>query len=141
MVQPGAATGAGGEIRDENAVGRAGSPLSSLCGFAVSDLNIPDFRQPWELDVGKPHHIASSLQIMIDGPLGSASFSNEFGRPCTLGFFRTLTTTIPTIEGSSEVRGYHKCIMLSGGVGLYTNSLVQFALFNFRRSSTAWDGT
>ena len=114
---PGAATGSGGEIRDEGAVGRGSKPKAGLCGFAVSDLLIPDFHQPWELDVGKPPHIASALDIMLDAPLGSAGFNNEFGRPCTAGFFRTLLTSIPTPSGQTELRGYHKPIMIAGGVG------------------------
>lgn len=114
---PGAATGSGGEIRDEGAVGRGSKPKAGLCGFAVSDLNIPGFRQKWEIDVGKPAHIASSLDIILEAPIGSASFNNEFGRPCTTGFFRTLTTSIPIGNGKSEIRGYHKPIMIAGGIG------------------------
>ena len=114
---PGAATGSGGEIRDEGAVGRGSRPKAGLCGFSVSDLLIPDFRQPWELDVGKPSHIASSLDIMLEAPLGSAAFNNEFGRPCTTGYFRTLLTRIPLGDGKQEIRGYHKPIMIAGGVG------------------------
>ena len=115
---PGAATGSGGEIRDEGAVGRGSKPKAGLCGFAVSDLLIPDFAQPWELDVGRPPHIASALDIMLDAPLGSAGFNNEFGRPCTAGFFRTLLTRVPTPDGGpAEPRGYHKPIMIAGGVG------------------------
>ncbi|EMC93912.1 hypothetical protein BAUCODRAFT_36364 [Baudoinia panamericana UAMH 10762] len=114
---PGAATGSGGEIRDEGAVGRGSKPKAGLSGFTVSDLLIPDFRQPWELDVGKPAHLASSLDIMLEAPIGSAAFNNEFGRPCTTGYFRTLTTKVPTADGKTEVRGYHKPIMIAGGVG------------------------
>ena len=114
---PGAATGSGGEIRDEGAVGRGSRPKAGLCGFSVSDLLIPGFRQPWELDVGKPSHIASSLDIMLEAPLGSAAFNNEFGRPCTTGYFRTLLTRIPLGDGKQEIRGYHKPIMIAGGVG------------------------
>ncbi|KPI44237.1 Phosphoribosylformylglycinamidine synthase [Cyphellophora attinorum] len=109
---PGAATGSGGEIRDEGAVGRGSKPKAGLCGFTVSDLLIPDHKQAWELDYGKPNHIASSLDIMIEAPIGSAAFNNEFGRPCTTGYFRTLLT-----EVDNEVRGYHKPIMIAGGVG------------------------
>ena len=109
---PGAATGSGGEIRDEGAVGRGSKPKAGLCGFTVSDLLIPDHKQPWELEYGKPNHIASSLDIMLEAPIGSAAFNNEFGRPCTAGYFRTLLT-----EVDSEVRGYHKPIMIAGGVG------------------------
>ena len=114
---PGAATGSGGEIRDEGAVGRGSRPKSGLCGFTVSDLLIPGFRQPWELDVGKPNHIASSLDIMLEAPIGSAAFNNEFGRPCTTGYFRTFLSKIPTGKEHSELRGYHKPIMIAGGVG------------------------
>ncbi|GME36677.1 Phosphoribosylformylglycinamidine synthase [Neofusicoccum parvum] len=114
---PGAATGSGGEIRDEGAVGRGSKPKAGLCGFSVSDLHIPGFEQPWEMDVGRPAHIASSLDIMLEAPIGSAAFNNEFGRPCTTGYFRTLTTRIPINEKETEVRGYHKPIMIAGGVG------------------------
>lgn len=114
---PGAATGSGGEIRDEGAVGRGSKPKAGLAGFTVSDLLIPEHRQPWELDVGKPAHLASSLDIMLEAPIGSAAFNNEFGRPCTTGYFRTLTTNVPLEDGKSEIRGYHKPIMLAGGVG------------------------
>ncbi|KAK5120804.1 hypothetical protein LTR85_005871 [Meristemomyces frigidus] len=114
---PGAATGSGGEIRDEGAVGRGSKPKAGLSGFTVSDLLIPEHRQPWELDVGKPAHIASSLDIMLEAPIGSAAFNNEFGRPCTTGYFRTLTTEVPLGDGKTEIRGYHKPIMLAGGVG------------------------
>jgi phosphoribosylformylglycinamidine synthase len=113
---PGAATGSGGEIRDEGAVGRGSKPKTGLAGFNVSDMIIPGHIQPWELDIGKPGHIASPLDIMLEAPIGSAAFNNEFGRPCTLGYFRTLTTTIP-VDGKEEIRGYHKPIMLAGGLG------------------------
>ena len=114
----GAATGSGGEIRDESAVGRGSRTKAGLCGFAVSDLSIPELFQPWELrDVGFPNHIATSLAIMIDAPLGSAAFNNEFGRPCLTGFFRTLLTKVDTMDGETELRGYHKPIMLAGGIG------------------------
>lgn len=114
---PGAATGSGGEIRDEGAVGRGSRPKTGLAGFNVSDLLIPGFQQPWELRVGKPAHIASSLDIMLEAPIGSAAFNNEFGRPCTTGYFRTLTTEVIANEKRTEVRGYHKPIMIAGGVG------------------------
>src|SRR5271156_1188877 len=114
---PGAATGSGGEIRDEGAVGRGSRPKAGLAGFCVSDLLIPGLRPPWELEIGKPHHIASSLDIMLEAPIGSAAFNNEFGRPCTTGFFRTLLTDVGTGEGHREIRGYHKPIMIAGGVG------------------------
>ena len=113
----GAATGAGGEIRDEGATGSGSKPKAGLTGFSVSNLNIPGFQQPWEQDFGKqpygkPGRIASALQIMVDGPLGGAAYNNEFGRPNIAGYFRTLE-----IESAGEVRGYHKPIMLAGGVG------------------------
>ncbi|KAJ5642080.1 hypothetical protein N7490_006080 [Penicillium lividum] len=114
---PGAATGAGGEIRDEGATGRGSRPKAGLSGFCVSDLLIPGFKQPWELDVGRPNHIASSLDIMLEAPIGSAAYNNEFGRPCTGGYFRTLLTEIDIGNGQKEVRGYHKPIMIAGGVG------------------------
>jgi phosphoribosylformylglycinamidine synthase len=114
---PGAATGSGGEIRDEGAVGRGSKPKAGLAGFTVSDLLIPDLRQPWEVDVGKPKHLSSSFDIMIQAPIGSAAFNNEFGRPCTTGYFRTLTTRAPMDDGEFEIRGYHKPIMIAGGVG------------------------
>jgi phosphoribosylformylglycinamidine synthase len=108
----GAATGAGGEIRDEGATGSGSKPKAGLTGFSVSNLNIPGFEQPWEKHYGKPGRIASALQIMVDGPLGGAAYNNEFGRPNIAGYFRTLE-----LEAAGEVRGYHKPIMLAGGVG------------------------
>lgn len=114
---PGAATGSGGEIRDEGSVGRGSKPKAGLAGYCVSDLLIPGRRQPWEIDIGKPNHIASSLDIMLEAPIGSATFNNEFGRPCTAGYFRTLLTELPIGNGQSELRGYHKPIMIAGGVG------------------------
>ncbi|KAL8724010.1 MAG: hypothetical protein Q9181_007029 [Wetmoreana brouardii] len=114
---PGAATGSGGEIRDEGAVGRGSKPKVGLCGFTVSDLLIPGYEQSWELNPGKPNHIASSLDIMIDAPLGSSAFNNEFGRPCLTGYFRTLLLDVPVAEGKTELRGYHKPIMIAGGIG------------------------
>ncbi len=113
----GAATGAGGEIRDEGATGIGSKPKAGLTGFSVSNLNIPDFNQPWEVDYGKPNRIATPLQIMIDGPLGGAAYNNEFGRPNIAGYFRTFE-----IETNGEVRGYHKPIMLAGGVGNISDS-------------------
>ncbi len=109
---PGAATGSGGEIRDEAATGRGAKTKAGLCGFSVSNLQIPGFKQPWEIDYGKPAHIASALDIMIEGPVGAASFNNEFGRPNLCGYFRTFEQNI---EG--KVRGYHKPIMIAGGMG------------------------
>ena len=113
----GAATGSGGELRDEGATGRGGRPRAGLVAFAVSDLLIPGFRQPWENDVGKAPWASSSLDIMLDGPIGSAAYNNEFGRPCTTGFFRTLTLKVPLEQDEFEFRGYHKPLMLAGGIG------------------------
>lgn len=114
---PGAATGSGGEIRDEGAVGKGSKPKAGLAGFNVSDLRIPEFLQPWELNVGRPSHIASPLDIMLEAPIGSAAFNNEFGRPCITGYFRTLTVEVPDENGNKKVRGYHKPIMIAGGLG------------------------
>lgn len=126
---PGAATGSGGEIRDEGAVGRGSRPKAGLGGFTVSNLLIPDFVQPWETDFGKPSHIASAFDIMIEGPLGSSAFNNEFGRPGLNGYFRTFSEEVPCSdkEGgrTTEVRGYHKPIMIAGGYG---NVRPEFAL-------------
>ena len=114
----GAATGAGGEIRDEGATGSGSKPKAGLTGFSVSNLNIPDFTQPWESAAyGKPGRIASPLQVMIDGPLGGAAYNNEFGRPNITGYFRTFELEAPGANGQAEVRGYHKPIMLAGGIG------------------------
>ncbi len=120
---PGAATGAGGEIRDEGATGRGSKPKSGLTGFTVSNLNIPGFKQPWEREYGKPSRMASAFDIMIDGPLGAASFNNEFGRPAINGYFRTYENTFLTHNGD-EVRGYHKPIMLAGGLGSIRDQFV-----------------
>ncbi|MBI2311389.1 MAG: phosphoribosylformylglycinamidine synthase [Betaproteobacteria bacterium] len=135
---PGAATGAGGEIRDEGATGRGAKPKAGLTGFSVSNLNIPDFIQPWEIregkagsgerraesegpeekamrshkSYGKPDRIASALQIMLEGPIGGAAFNNEFGRPNLAGYFRTFEE-----EVAGQMRGYHKPIMIAGGIG------------------------
>lgn len=113
---PGAATGAGGEIRDEGATGRGGKPKAGLTGFSVSNLRIPGAVQPWEKEHGKPNRIVSALEIMIHGPLGAAAFNNEFGRPNLCGYFRTLEIEAPAPEGV-ELRGYHKPIMIAGGLG------------------------
>ncbi len=109
---PGAATGSGGEIRDEGATGRGAKPKAGITGFSVSNLRIPGAEQPWETDHGRPGRIASALEIMIDGPLGGASFNNEFGRPGIGGYFRTYEERV-----DGAVRGYHKPIMLAGGLG------------------------
>ena len=112
----GAATGSGGEIRDEGATGAGGKPKAGLAGFTVSDLRIPGFEQPWESNYGKPGRIVSALDIMIDGPLGGAAFNNEFGRPNLVGYFRTFEQSVKGANGT-EVRGYHKPIMIAGGYG------------------------
>ncbi|MGQ0836433.1 MAG: phosphoribosylformylglycinamidine synthase [Gammaproteobacteria bacterium] len=104
----GAATGSGGEIRDEGATGRGAKPKVGLTGFSVSHLRIPGFERPWESTIGKPDRIASALDIMIEGPIGAASFNNEFGRPNVCGYFRTF---------EHDQRGYHKPIMIAGGLG------------------------
>jgi phosphoribosylformylglycinamidine synthase len=109
---PGAATGSGGEIRDEGATGRGSKPKAGLCGFSVSNLRIPGFARPWEGPEAKPARIASPLAIMIEGPIGAASFNNEFGRPNLAGYFRTFEQA-----AAGVVRGYHKPIMLAGGLG------------------------
>ncbi len=109
---PGAATGSGGEIRDEGATGRGSKPKAGLCGFSVSNLRIPDYERPWEGPESRPDRIASPLSIMIEGPIGAASFNNEFGRPNLAGYFRTYEQ-----EVGGVARGYHKPIMLAGGVG------------------------
>ncbi|CAB11094.1 phosphoribosylformylglycinamidine synthase Ade3 [Schizosaccharomyces pombe] len=114
---PGAATGSGGEIRDEGAVGQGSLSKAGLAGYSVSDLNIPGYKQPWELDVGKPYHIATSLDIMLEAPIGSSAFNNEFGRPCINGYFRTFCMEVPRGDGTLEIRGYHKPIMAAGGIG------------------------
>jgi phosphoribosylformylglycinamidine synthase len=109
---PGAATGSGGEIRDEGATGRGGKPKAGLTGYSVSHLRIPGHEQPWENDNGKPDRIVSALDIMIEGPIGGASFNNEFGRPCLAGYFRTFEQHV-----DGTLRGYHKPIMIAGGLG------------------------
>ena len=140
---PGAATGSGGEIRDEGATGRGGKPKAGLTGFTVSNLRLPGAIQPWEQDHGRPGRIVSALDIMIEGPLGGAAFNNEFGRPNINGYFRTYEAAVPAaVEGgklkadrpgaagahaqpatlnphlpAQELRGYHKPIMLAGGLG------------------------
>ncbi len=113
---PGAGTGAGGEIRDEGAVGRGSKPKVGLNGFSVSNLQIPNLIQPWERDYGKPNRIVTALDIMIDGPLGGAAFNNEFGRPNICGYFRSYEEHANGVNGI-ERRGYHKPIMIAGGYG------------------------
>jgi len=109
---PGAATGSGGEIRDESATGRGARPKAGLTGFSVSHLDIPGLEFPWRIDSGKPDRIASSLEIMIAGPVGGAAFNNEFGRPALCGYFRTFEQEI-----GGALWGYHKPIMVAGGMG------------------------
>ncbi len=113
---PGAATGSGGEIRDEGATGLGAKPKAGLTGFTVSHLRIPDFAQPWEIDFPHPERMATPLQIMLEGPLGGAAFNNEFGRPNLLGYFRSYESRLPDLP-ANEIRGYHKPIMIAGGVG------------------------
>ena len=116
---PGAATGSGGEIRDEAATGRGAKPKAGLCGFSVSNLYLPDALQPWEGEmaaVGRPSRIASALDIMLEGPVGAAAFNNEFGRPSLAGYFRSYEQRVGTGD-DGPVYGYHKPIMLAGGIG------------------------
>ncbi len=113
---PGAATGSGGEIRDEGATGQGAKPKAGLTGFSVSNLRIPGAEQPWETDFGKPERIVSALDIMLEGPIGGAAFNNEFGRPNLCGYFRTYEERVPGGNGE-ELRGYHKPIMIAGGLG------------------------
>ena len=119
---PGASTGSGGEIRDEGATGRGSRPKSGLTGFSVSNLHLPGTNEPWEAaPVGKPEHIASALQIMIEGPLGGAAFNNEFGRSNLTGYFRVFEQTVG--EGAGAIRrGYHKPIMIAGGIGTISDA-------------------
>ncbi|NMR24515.1 phosphoribosylformylglycinamidine synthase [Pseudoalteromonas sp. NEC-BIFX-2020_015] len=120
----GAATGSGGEIRDEGATGRGSKPKAGLVGFTVSNLRIPGYEQPWETDFGKPARIVTALDIMTEGPLGGAAFNNEFGRPNLVGYFRTYEEEVTSHNGL-EVRGYHKPIMLAGGLGNIRTDHVQ----------------
>ena len=127
---PGAATGSGGEIRDEAATGRGARSKAGITGFSVSNLRIPGFVQPWEHDVGRPAHIASALEIMLEGPIGAAAFGNEFGRPALGGFFRTLELDPARLGAADATRiprsyGYHKPIMVAGGVGSIRADQVQ----------------
>jgi phosphoribosylformylglycinamidine synthase len=118
---PGAATGAGGEIRDEGATGRGARPKAGLTGFSVSNLHLPGTQEPWERNpIGKPEHIASPLQIMTEGPLGGAAFNNEFGRPNLGGYFRVWEQEVAGVR-----RGYHKPIMIAGGLGAISESQVR----------------
>ncbi|HEX5458623.1 MAG TPA: phosphoribosylformylglycinamidine synthase [Steroidobacteraceae bacterium] len=113
---PGAATGSGGEIRDEGATGRGARPKAGLTGFSVSNLRIPGYERPWERPPTIPARIASALDIMLEGPIGAASFNNEFGRPAICGYFRTFELSVPG-DPPGRVRGYHKPIMIAGGLG------------------------
>ena len=117
---PGASTGAGGEIRDEGATGRGAKPKAGLCGFSVSHLRIPGMRHAWEDDFGFPARIADALSIMIDGPIGAAAFNNEFGRPNLLGYFRSYEQNV-----GGKRYGYHKPIMIAGGIGNIRDDQVQ----------------
>ncbi|ORT50513.1 phosphoribosylformylglycinamidine synthase [Vibrio sp. qd031] len=121
---PGASTGSGGEIRDEGATGIGGKPKAGLVGFTTSNLRIPGFEQPWETDFGKPGRIVNALDIMTEGPLGGAAFNNEFGRPNLLGYFRTYEEKV-TSHAGEEIRGYHKPIMIAGGMGNIRDEHVQ----------------
>ncbi len=121
---PGAATGSGGEIRDEGATGRGARPKAGLVGFTTSDLRLPAMPRPWEKPHGKPDRIVSALEIMTDGPLGGAAFNNEFGRPAIVGYFRTFELAVETPRGR-EVRGFHKPIMIAGGLGNVRDAHVQ----------------
>ena len=110
---PGAATGVGGEIRDEGATGIGGRPKAGLSAFMVSNLEVPGYKLPWEIDIAAhPARMASPLDIMIEGPIGGAAFGNEFGRPQLCGMFRTLQ-----LDHNGRHRGYHKPIMAAGGMG------------------------
>ena len=120
---PGAATGSGGEIRDEAATGRGAMPKAGLTGFSVSHLFIPGDLQSWEKTIGKPDHIASALDIMLDGPIGAAAYNNEFGRPNILGYFRTFEEE--NKEESNTSWGFHKPIMIVGGMGNISDSSVK----------------
>ena len=113
----GAATGAGGEIRDEAATGTGARSKAGLTGFTVSSLRIPGYEQPWEGPERRPRRIASPLAIMLQGPLGAAGYNNEFGRPSLAGYFRTLEIAVPGPDGKRHTRGYHKPIMIAGGMG------------------------
>jgi len=123
---PGASTGSGGEIRDEGATGRGGKPKAGLTGFSVSNLEIPNYPRPWEVNYGKPERIVSALDIMTDGPLGGAAFNNEFGRPNLCGYFRTYQQNIE-FDFGVRMSGYHKPIMIAGGMGNIREQHVQKA--------------
>ena len=120
---PGAATGSGGEIRDEGAVGRGSKPKAGLTGFTTSHLNIPGHPEPWEIATGKPDTMASALDIMLEGPIGAAAFNNEYGRPGLCGYFRTFEQA--DAKHPQTVRGYHKPVMIAGGLGTVRPGHVQ----------------
>lgn len=127
----GAATGSGGEIRDEGATGRGGKPKAGLTGFHVSHLHLPNLPEKWENSgmvstkaYGKPERMASALEIMTDAPLGSAAFSNEFGRPNLTGYFRSFQLDTSANQDGSAMRGYHKPIMIAGGYGNIKRDLI-----------------
>jgi phosphoribosylformylglycinamidine synthase len=124
---PGAATGAGGEIRDEGATGRGAKPKAGLTGFSVSHLRIPGYERPWERAFAAPARIASALDIMIEGPIGAAAFNNEFGRPAICGYFRTFEQQAPG-DSPQRLRGYHKPIMIAGGLGNVRRAHVEKAV-------------
>ena len=133
---PGAATGSGGEIRDEGAVGRGSKPKGGLVGYTTSHLNIPQLSQPWELETGKPEHMASALEIMLEAPIGAARFNNEFGRPAIAGYFRTFEMREDAFrrevggQTSNRIYGYHKPIMIAGGIGAVAREHVQAVDFD-----------
>lgn len=122
---PGAATGAGGEIRDEGATGRGSKPKAGLTGFSVSNLRLPQAVEPWEREFGRPKRIASALDIMLEGPIGAAAFNNEFGRPALCGYFRSFELLCE--QDRHAARGYHKPIMLAGGLGSIREPLLNKA--------------
>ena len=124
---PGAATGAGGEIRDEGATGRGAKPKAGLTGFSVSHLRIPGYERPWERACAAPARIASALDIMIEGPIGAAAYNNEFGRPAICGYFRTFEQQAPG-DSPQRLRGYHKPIMIAGGLGNVRRAHVEKAV-------------
>ena len=121
---PGAATGSGGEIRDEGATGRGSATKAGLTGFSVSHLKLPGYAQPWEQDYGKPERIASALDIMLQGPIGGAAFNNEFGRPNIAGYFRSFEQPAET-GVAHQYRGYHNPLMIAGGMGNIRPMLVE----------------
>jgi phosphoribosylformylglycinamidine synthase len=125
---PGAATGSGGEIRDEGATGRGAKPKAGLCGFSVSNLRIPKYTHSWEDDTAHPQHLATPLEIMLEGPIGAASFNNEFGRPNLCGYFRTFELSVEE-DKQSVRRGFHKPIMIAGGLGTIDEEQIHKELF------------